>query len=164
MTNELQIIRNDYNKLSNLPKINGVELKGNKTAEELGIGGAPTAKILNSTIAWDTTEYEEEGANPYPGTIANEEDAAQIESLYYDLADGGKTGSVILKVSEKQGTGPFAPTVITYFTLEVYAASSNVLYCIWKKFDGTTYQTISTTVRFRISNTGAVTYSSRPIE
>ena len=152
MTNELQIIRNDYNKLSNLPKINGVELKGNKTAEELGIGGAPTAKILNSTIAWDT------------GTIANEEDAAQIESLYYDLADGGKTGSVILKVSEKQGTGPFAPTVITYFTLEVYAASSNVLYCIWKKFDGTTYQTISTTVRFRISNTGAVTYSSRPIE
>lgn len=162
MTNELQIIRNDYNKLSNLPKINGVELKGNKTAEELGIGGAPVAKILNSTIAWDTSAYEEETA--YPGTIANEADAEQIANLYYDLADGGKTGSVILKVSEKQGTGPFAPTVITYFTLEVYAASSKVLYCIWKKFNGTTYKTISSTVRFRISNTGAVTYSARPIE
>lgn len=162
MTNELQIIRNDYNKLSNLPKINGVELKGNKTAEELGIGGAPVAKILNSTIAWDTSAYEEETA--YPGSIVNEADAEQIANLYYDLADGSKTGSVILKVSEKQGTGPFAPTVITYFTLEVYAASSNVLYCIWKKFDGTTYKTISSTVRFRISNTGAVTYSARPIE
>ena len=40
----------NYNDLQNKPQINGVELIGNKSAEELGItggGGAPTWKIGN---------------------------------------------------------------------------------------------------------------------
>ena len=55
MTNELQIVRNDYNKLSNLPKINGIELKGNKTSEDLGIGGESNKDIVLKTGIGETT-------------------------------------------------------------------------------------------------------------
>lgn len=49
---------NDYNDLSNLPKINGVELKGNKTSSDLHIEGASYTAgtgidITNNVISAD---------------------------------------------------------------------------------------------------------------
>lgn len=43
----------DYNKLINRPKINGVDLIGNKTTQELGLGQV----YYDTTYAWNTQTY-----------------------------------------------------------------------------------------------------------
>lgn len=47
------IVANDYEKLDNLPKINDVELKGNKTLDDLDIqqkGDYPNTRVTNAEI------------------------------------------------------------------------------------------------------------------
>lgn len=51
-----QIIEKDYEKLENLPSINGIILKGNKTTEDLGIVGTSMTEIELSTDIENPTE------------------------------------------------------------------------------------------------------------
>ena len=46
-------VSDNYNKLTNKPKINGVTLEGNKTAEDLGIDVADLNYVHNQTEASD---------------------------------------------------------------------------------------------------------------
>ena len=62
----------DYTTLTNKPKINGVELSGNKTAEELGIG-QPTDEQVSTAVSAYLDEHPVAAG-------ATEEQAAQIEA------------------------------------------------------------------------------------
>lgn len=70
----------DYNKLINLPRINGVELIGNKTGEELDLGSAvfPSdgqvgdilTKLSSDVVGWITPASSVEQDNTRPITAA----------------------------------------------------------------------------------------------
>ena len=51
-----QIVEKDYEKLENLPSINGIILKGNKTTEDLGIVGTSMTEIEVSTDPENPTD------------------------------------------------------------------------------------------------------------
>ena len=44
----------NYNQLTNLPRINGVELRGNKTAEQLGLASASDVPSKTSDLTNDS--------------------------------------------------------------------------------------------------------------
>ena len=50
----------NYNNLTNKPQINGVELVGNKTAEELGIEQGVTEEVLTQSLAAETASREKQ--------------------------------------------------------------------------------------------------------
>ena len=50
----------NYNNLANKPQINGVELVGNKTAEELGIKQGVTEEVLTQALAAETASREKQ--------------------------------------------------------------------------------------------------------
>ena len=50
----------NYNDLTNKPQINGVELVGNKTAEELGIEQGVTEEVLTQALAAETASREKQ--------------------------------------------------------------------------------------------------------
>ena len=50
----------NYNNLTNKPQINGVELVGNKTAEELGIKQGVTEEVLTQALAAETASREKQ--------------------------------------------------------------------------------------------------------
>ena len=93
------VLDNDYKNIKNKPQINGVELDGNKTLEELGIQGAEEGKGLSEKNF--TAEYEEKlkELENY-----NDEDVKKsIQSLADSLAETDK--SLADKVDKEEGKG-----------------------------------------------------------
>lgn len=62
------VLDNDYKNIKNKPQINGVELDGNKTLEELGIQGAEEGKGLSEKNFTEAYENKLKGLNNYDDT------------------------------------------------------------------------------------------------
>lgn len=67
------MLDNDYKNIKNKPKINGVELDGNKTLEELGIQGAEEGKGLSTNDFDDTYKKKLDGLENYDDTAIKDD-------------------------------------------------------------------------------------------
>lgn len=97
----------DYTELTNKPKINGVELSGNKTSADLGIGNPTEEQVSNAVSAW-LDEHPEATTTVPDGSISpekttwlrctytneyNTEDAdAQDGYFFYSDSNAGTSG------------------------------------------------------------------------
>lgn len=86
----------DYTELENKPKINNVELIGNKTAQELGINEMPTSQgaavgsVLTHTAdgdEWTPPKIQVE-ANPIGATVGDLS-TIEIQGVNYKISSGG---------------------------------------------------------------------------
>ena len=74
----------NYNKLTNKPKINGVTLEGNKTAEDLGIDVADLNYVHNQTEASDEWIIVH-NLNKYPAVSIIDSAGDEVEgNVHYD--------------------------------------------------------------------------------
>ena len=96
------VYASNYNDLDNKPSINSVELRGNKTAEDLGL--ATPADITVTSVNTQTGDVSLTGQNiPYDGTYSVTEKINDLESQITDsgvTSVNGKTGVVNLTVSD----------------------------------------------------------------
>ena len=67
------VLDNDYKNIKNKPQINGVELDGNKTLEELGIQGAEEGKGLSEKNFTEAYENKLKGLNNYDDTAIKDD-------------------------------------------------------------------------------------------
>ena len=89
-----------YKNIKNKPQINGVELDGNKTLEELGIQGAEEGKGLSTNDFDDTYKKKLDGLSNYDDTKIKQE----ISSLADSLAETDKSlTETDKKVAENEG-------------------------------------------------------------
>lgn len=78
----------DYEKLSNLPKINSVELKGNKSLADLGIASAEDVEALDIIVGDETSGLVKDVSdlattvNGFAGAIAALQNGAVIKPIY----------------------------------------------------------------------------------
>ena len=97
-TLETVVYASNYNDLDNKPSINSVELRGNKTAEDLGL--ATPADITVKSVNNQTGDVSLTGQNiPYDGTYSVTEKINDLESQITDsgvTSVNGKTGVVNL--------------------------------------------------------------------
>jgi len=77
-------VSDNYNKLTNKPKINGVTLEGNKTAEDLGIDVADLNYVHNQTEASDEWVIVH-NLNKYPAVSIIDSAGDEVEgNVHYD--------------------------------------------------------------------------------
>lgn len=77
-------VSDNYNKLTNKPKINGVTLEGNKTAEDLGIDIADLNYVHNQTEASDEWVIVH-NLNKYPAVSIIDSAGDEVEgNVHYD--------------------------------------------------------------------------------
>lgn len=96
------VYASNYNDLDNKPSINSVELRGNKTAEDLGL--ATPADITVTSVNTQTGDVSLTGQNiPYDSTYSVTEKINDLESQIVDSgvsSVNGHTGAVILTGSD----------------------------------------------------------------
>ena len=96
------VYASNYNDLDNKPSINSVELRGNKTAEDLGL--ATPADITVTSVNTQTGDVSLTGQNiPYDSTYSVTEKLNDLESQIVDSgvsSVNGHTGAVILTGSD----------------------------------------------------------------
>ena len=96
------VYASNYNDLDNKPSINSVELRGNKTAEDLGL--ATPADITVTSVNTQTGEVSLTGQNiPYDSSYSLTEKINDLESQIVDSgvsSVNGHTGAVILTGSD----------------------------------------------------------------
>ena len=96
------VYASNYNDLDNKPSINSVELRGNKTAEDLGL--AIPADITVTSVNTQTGDVSLTGQNiPYDSTYSVTEKINDLESQIVDSgvsSVNGHTGAVILTGSD----------------------------------------------------------------
>ena len=96
------VYASNYNDLDNKPSINSVELRGNKTAEDLGL--ATPADITVTSVNTQTGNVSLTGQNiPYDSTYSVTEKINDLESQIVDSgvsSVNGHTGAVILTGSD----------------------------------------------------------------
>ncbi len=96
------VYASNYNDLDNKPSINSVELRGNKTAEDLGL--ATPADITVTSVNTQTGDVSLTGQNiPYDNTYSVTEKINDLESQIVDSgvsSVNGHTGAVILTGSD----------------------------------------------------------------
>ena len=92
----------DYNQLENKPQINGVELVGNKTTEELGIKIPTKVSELENDSNYATEEY----VNSHGGKI----DKITVNNIEQQIVNKTVNISVPTKTSELTNDSDFATT------------------------------------------------------
>ena len=96
------VYASNYNDLDNKPSINSVELRGNKTAEDLGL--ATPADITVTSVNTQTGDVSLTGQNiPYDSSYSLTEKINDLESQIVDSgvsSVNGHTGAVILTGSD----------------------------------------------------------------
>lgn len=96
------VYASNYNDLDNKPSINSVELRGNKTAEDLGL--ATPADITVTSVNTQTGDVSLTGQNiPYDSALSLTEKINDLESQIVDSgvsSVNGHTGAVILTGSD----------------------------------------------------------------
>ena len=96
------VYASNYNDLDNKPSINSVELRGNKTAEDLGL--ATPADITVTSVNTQTGDVSLTGQNiPYDSSYSVNEKINDLESQIVDSgvsSVNGHTGAVILTGSD----------------------------------------------------------------
>jgi len=85
-------IERDYKWIKNKPRINGVEIEGDKDAEEYGI--QPSGEYANEPITSDEIDEIIDGYDTNAGSVDSPEDNADADAMTNDDIDGVLDGGV----------------------------------------------------------------------
>lgn len=89
------VANTDYEELNNLPQVNGVELKGNKTSAELGLAATSDIPSRTSQLTNDSGFITDAGVTSFNGETGNVTYSAPVTSV------NGNTGAVTVPVPTK---------------------------------------------------------------